>query len=223
MRNNAIRRLIRRGPAARARAGIFLTALLAIACQAHAGEFRDLRFSVGIIPGLEDADLSGPGGKSTITHDAETGINFAPQFVFGRSGNQGLGWMGGIGLLFRNHEGTDSGGTKAKLAATGIEATGGLVFPVGPRGQIEMAPTVGFGSAKQSIDLAGLGDGRGPYLSLGIRAGGYFMATEHLQLGADVGYLYFQSKGTISVLGTDTDVTFKGNGPTASVTLGYRF
>lgn len=180
-----------------------------------------LRISLGVTPGVDKFEVTGPSGNGTADMDAESGVNLNPAFVIRTTPDKRVGFVGVIGPFVRSHDSTHSTGNTVELAAFGVSLQPGLAVKLSDKAHLEIKGELGLGAANQSI--TGYTDGSGPYVSVGVSAGAYFKLGKTFVLGGDIGYSSFTSTGELDVSGVINDSEFTGSGPVANLSVGWMF
>jgi hypothetical protein len=215
----------------------YLTLSLALAglsgvAAAADDTFLDGRLNLGIVPGIKSADYSGGGASGTDTTSAKEGFGVGLGVEYGQYLDKQFGWVAGASLIEGSAKGDASGNGNSELKEThyGVQINAGAAFKVNKEIHIELTPFVGIGRAKTTV--VGANDGSdasasGTFFDYGITLAGFYTFNDHWQGGLDIGYEGYKAKSSPSINfgagSTTVDVTAKGSGLIAGLSLGYRF
>lgn len=204
---------------------VLTLALLAAAPSARAADdadFEDLRVQVGIVPGIKTVEAPSPASAS-----AKTSPGLDVDFQYGSSVGGPFGWTVGAGLFDEQHKGDISSNgftNSATCTGYGVAVDAGGIYLITDTLHLELTPFFGIG--EDELKTNGV-SGSGTFLKYGIDLGGYWTDPHGLQLGVVVGDEGFRGKGNANYTGaagvSAFDVTVKGNGLDARVSVGYRF
>jgi len=202
----------------------YLTLSLALAglsgiASAADETFLDARLNLGIIPGIKSADGT-PGGTTDLS--AKTGFGAALGVEYGQYLEKEWGWVAGVSLIDGASKGSSNQGD-VKETNFGVQINAGGAYKINKEIHLELTPFIGIGSAKTTVEGNNGTSGTGTFLDYGITVGGFYTYNDHLQVGIDIGYEGFSAKSSLTFGPASYDITGKGGGFIAGLSLGYRF
>lgn len=191
------------------------------ATTSGASSLRDLRLSLGIAPGIEHVDVSTSAWSGSVGTDAKPSLALTPSFTWGGFWSNGLGLGASIGVPWRRSAGTASNGDRFSIKAYGLEIAPLVALRLDPQCHLELA--IPFAAGFADHEMPGLDTDRADWWSTGVRLGGYWTALCGFQVGGELGWLAMSTMGRVKDSGGSMDVTYHSRGPTAALTIGYRF
>jgi hypothetical protein len=204
----------------------YLTLSLALAglsgiASAADETFLDARLNLGIIPGIKSADGT-PNG--TIDFSAKTGFGAALGVEYGQYIEKEWGWVAGVSLIDGSSKGdSNNNGNDVKETNFGVQINAGGAYKINKEIHLELTPFIGIGRAKTTVEGNGGTSGTGAFLDYGITVAGFYTYNDHLQVGIDIGYEAYSAKSSLSFGPASYDISAKGGGFIAGLSLGYRF
>lgn len=176
-----------------------------------------VRFSLGIAPGIDEAEDST--GTYGVNDDGGARLEILAIKRFWDVNNSAIGWSIGGGFFFGNHALSEPG-FEVDITTFGTMIQGGLVVDAGRGLTFELGPYLGAGTADN--ETTGFSDGNGPYFLYGIKGSAIMLLNETIEFGVDLGYEGFTQEQEYD-LGLTEDVTYSGSGAHVALIVGMAF
>jgi hypothetical protein len=205
-----------------------LAASASLAGAADRDSAMEGRLGIGIAPGVDKHDFSGPvSGTSDV--DNNSGLIIEPGLFWSMKAlmdQQAIGGVYGVNLFYRQSSGDNSsGGGQTKFDAFGAKIALGPTYKW-EHIRFELTPFFGLGWARAKVDspVGEQTSDRGLMIDYGITLNGFYDFTEQVGAGIEVGWDGFRAKEKFKDFpGGQVDDTVKGNGLLLEVVGTWKF